>query len=119
MRIKNEDLTTSSVDLTSNITSDPVWLAHIANYSVQVTVSGTPNGSFKLQGSNDFGGKDASSSSITNWSDLSIEQVITASGSYMLSDANCGYKWVRLVWTNSTSGGGSEISSARFNVKGV
>lgn len=119
MRTKNENLTTSSVDLTSNITSDPLWLAHIVNYSVQFTITGTPNGTLKLQGSNDFGGKDSSSASITNWADLSIEQSITASGSYILQDKNCGYKWVRLVWTDSSSGGGSEISSVRFNVKGI
>jgi hypothetical protein len=119
MRVKNEDLTISSVDLQSNITSDPLWLSHIVNYSIQATVSGTPNGTFKLQGSNDFGGKDSSSAIIANWADLSIEQAVTAAGSYILQDKDCGYKWVRLVWTDSSSGASSEIEALRFNVKGV
>lgn len=119
MRIKNEDLTVSSTDLTANITSNAIWLAHIVNYSIQVTVTGSPNGTFKLQGSNDYGAKDSQNPNIANWADLSIDQAVTASGSYMLSDSDCGYRWVRLVWTDSSSAGGSEIGEVRFNVKGV
>lgn len=120
MRIENKQLTLDGTDLTSTVLSNPIWLAHIANYSVQITCTGTPNGTFKLQGSNDFGAKDnqPANASITNWADLSISQAVTASGSYMLEDADCGYRWVRLVWTDSSSGGGSAVSSARYNVKG-
>ena len=117
MRIKNGELGVSSNDLTSNITSDALWLAHIVNYSIQMTVDGTPNGTFKLQGSNDFGGKDADNPSIANWADLGIDVAVTSAGSYVLSDSDCGYRWVRLVWTDSSTG--ASTVEVRFNVKGV
>lgn len=119
MRIKNDELSLSSQDLTLDTISQPLWLAHIVNYSVQANLTGTPNGTLKLQGSNDFGGKDAQNPNIANWSDLGIEQVVTSAGSYILQDKDCGYRWVRLVWINTSSAGGSEMESARFNVKGV
>lgn len=122
MRIQNEDLTLDGTDMQSNIVSDPVWLAHIVNYSVQVVYTGTPNGTLKLQGSNDLGAKDGlqSTVSITNWSDISgASESVTAAGDVIFNIENAGYRWFRLVWTESSSGSPSTITSARFNVKGI
>ena len=122
MRIQNEDLTLSGTDMTSNITSDPIWLGHIAHFSIQVVFTGsTPNGTFKLQASNDKGANDyrIASASVTNWTDISgSSQGITAAGDHMWNVQNCGYRWVRVVWTDSSSTAGT-ITVARFNVKGV
>lgn len=115
MRIKNEDLALSSNSLAANITSEALWLSHIVNYSLQMNVTGGANGTFKLQGSNDFGSKDAKDPDISNWADLGIEIAISSDGSYILQDRDCGYKWVRLVWT----GTGAGTVSVRFMVKGV
>jgi hypothetical protein len=122
MRIQNESLTLSGTDMTDNITSSPVWLAHIAYYSIQLVFTGTPNGTLKLQVSNDNGmidSHDPSSASITNWTDLAdSSQVISASGDHMWNERAAGYRWVRVVWTDNTSGSPSTLTVARFNVKG-
>lgn len=122
MRIKNDDLTLSSTDMTTaTITSNPIWLGHIVNYSIQLVYTGTPNGAFKLQGSNDEGAKtnDIENVNITNWSDIPSTTVnVTSAGSNIYNITDAGYRWVRLVWTDSTSGA-STITSARYNVKGI
>jgi len=121
MRIQNEALTLDGTDMESTITSNAVWLAHIAHYSIQVVFTGSPNGTFKLQASNDVGAKDGgglSSPTITNWTDIpSSSLAVSASGSSLWTISNAGYRWVRVVWTNSASSTAA-ITSIRFNVKG-
>lgn len=123
MRIQNGNLALDGTDMQSNIESKPLWLAHIIHYSVQTVYTGTPNGTLKIQGSNDdgVGTNDPKKvdANIQNWTDLGVSDTITAAGSTMFNVENCGYKWVRLVWTDSSSGIGSTISSCRFNVKGA
>lgn len=121
MRIQNEDLVLSGTDMTSDITSDPVWLGHIMVLSVQTVYTGTPNGTLKLQGSNDLGSISGSKpiTGITNWTDLGVSDSVSAAGSTMFNVADTGYRWFRLVWEDSSSGNPSTITSARFNVKGV
>jgi len=121
MRIQNEDLTLSGTDMESNITSSPIWLGHIVNYSIQVVFTGSPNGAFKLQASNDKGANDfkIASASVTNWTDISSTSTnITTAGNLMYNIENAGYRWVRLVWTDSSSSTAA-ITVARYNVKGV
>jgi hypothetical protein len=120
MRIGNDDLVLSGTSMLTTITSSPVWLGHIAVYSIQLVFTGTPNGTFKLQASNDDGGQNVTSPTITNWTDIgSSSQAISAAGTHMYNVADCGYKWVRLVWSDSSSGNPSTLTVARFNVKGV
>ena len=121
MRIQNKALTLSGTDMESDITSDPIWLGHIANYSIQVVFTGSPDGTLKLQASNDFGARDGSLDqvSIDHWTDIiGSSQNITASGDHTWTVENAGYRWVRMVWTDSASSD-ADITSARFNVKGV
>lgn len=122
MRVQNEALTLNGTDMQSNIVSDPVWLGHIVNFSIQLVYTGAPNGSFKLQGSNDEGAKsnNIENVNITNWSDISSTTVnVTSAGSNIYNIENAGYRWVRLVWTDSTSGSPSTLTSSRYNVKGI
>ena len=121
MRIKNGDLSLDGTDMESNIISEPIWLAHIAYYSIQVVFTGSPDGSFKLQASNDEGKNDVETGqpNITNWTDIEgSTQAISSSGDHTYSVADPGYRWVRLVWTDSSSSSAT-ITSARFNVKGA
>lgn len=121
MRIKNEQLILSGTDMTSNITSDPIYLGHIANFAIQLVFTGTPNGTFKLQCSNDQGASanNIEYALISNWTDIDgSSQVISASGNHLWNVQNCGYRWVRVVWTDSSTGAAT-ITSAVANVKGV
>jgi hypothetical protein len=122
MRIGNDSLNIGT-NLAVNQTSDPVYLGHIANYSIQLVFTGTPGGNFKLQCSNDMGNPSASKESdrdfqIENWTDVADSaQTISAAGNHTWDVQNAGYRWVRVVWTQ-TSGSGT-LTSARFNVKGI
>jgi hypothetical protein len=125
MRIANDSLNISA-NLATDQQSDPIWLGHIANYSIQLVFTGTPDGVFKLQLSNDDGNPTASRESdrdyeVVNWTDIGgSSQIISAAGDLSYQVENAGYRWVRLVWEATSAGSGSpQITSARFNVKGV
>lgn len=123
MRIKNLDLLNGTTPtLSANFASDPIYLGHVGMYSIQATFSGTPDGSFKLQCSNDFADKESINVEsyapyIINWSDVgSSTQLITAAGDIMYNVENVGYAWVRLVWEFSASTG--TLETARVMTKG-
>lgn len=127
MRINNENLleldgTATDSDLSANIDLKPCWLGHICNYSIQLVFTGSPQGNFKLQMSNDPGKPNASSEAekyvgITNWTDIADSaQTISAAGDHAWQVENAGYTWVRVVWT--ATGGSGTLTSARANVKG-
>lgn len=123
MRIANDPLTLSGTDMSIGITSDPIWLGHIANYSIQIVFTGTPVGSFKLQMSNDDGRItqptiQTQDFGVINYTDIAdSNQAISAAGNHAYTVENAGYRWVRLVYT-PTSGSGT-ITVARFNIKGI
>jgi hypothetical protein len=99
-----------------------IWLGHICNFSIQLVFTGTPNGVFKLQCSNDpgmpDGGQTPQDKGVVNWTDvLNSSQAITAAGSHVYQVENVGYNFVRVVYTQSSSTG--SLTSARVNVKGV
>lgn len=124
MRIGNDDLTIST-NLGVNQVSEPIWLGHICNYSIQLVFTGTPDGIFKLQLSNDAGNPSAPNEldrdfKIVNWSDIGgSSQIISAAGDLAYQVENAGYRWVRLVWEASSAGTSPLLTSAKFNVKGV
>jgi hypothetical protein len=126
MRIGNDDITLSGTSMAVDITSDPIWLGHIANYSIQIVFTGTPDGVFKLQLSNDEGNPSAAKEAdrdfgIVNWTSIGgSSQIISAAGDLSYQVENAGYRWVRLVWEATSAGSGTPtITSCRFNVKGI
>lgn len=118
MRIFNDALTfTDDGDLAQSVTSDAKWLGHIANYSIQLIVSGgtAPTGSFTLEASNDATDNAAN---VSNWATVSSSSIgITDNGTVFWNVSDCGYKWVRVRYTRSSGSG--TISYARINGKGV
>jgi hypothetical protein len=109
-------------DMSASFASNPLWLGHICNYSIQLEFTGSPNGTFKLQMSNDPGQPSQQPlvefNYVKNWTDIKgSDQVITASGDHSWNVQDAGYRWVRFVWTRS-SGSGTLIN-AEFNIKGV
>lgn len=125
MRIANENLLLESgpVSLGANWTSRPIWLGHICNFSIQLVFTGSPQGTFTLQMSNDAGHIDAQSkavqsSGVVNWTTIAgSSQSILAAGDHSYQFENAGFQWVRVVWTFSSGTG--NLTSARANVKGV
>lgn len=121
MRIHSDNLTLSDTDMSNDITSDAIWLGHIANFAIQVKFSGAVvTGSFKLQGSVDEPDKsNPAGTTVSVWTDIvNSSQTITEAGDHMWSGENIGYTFIRLVWDNSNGTTGT-IDSARFMLKGV
>ena len=127
MRVNNEDLleindVRTELDMTTSFDLKPIWLGHIANYSIQLIFTGTPGGNFKLQASCDTGKPNAQSETekylnVVNWTDVTDSAfTISAAGNVMWDVQNTGYEWVKVVWTQ-TSGSGL-LTSARCKVKG-
>lgn len=97
-------LVLSSTDLSnSTVTSDPIPAYMVSKLSIQIVFTGSPTGTFKLQGSTDRGYGTPS-----NWTDLSnMSSAVTAAGDIMWTVE--GVKWVRMVYTK-TSGTGTITS---------
>jgi hypothetical protein len=106
MKFANEKII-SAADMSSSFSSNPILLDQIYGYSFQAIFTGSPNGTFKLQCSND----DVKlSSSVTVWSDIgSTSQAISASGDLTYNVTAAFYKWVRIVYTRSSGSGSCDI----------
>jgi hypothetical protein len=121
MRIAHCALLTAPITA-ANYTSEGYYIGHIVNYAAQITFTGTPTGSLKLQVSCDIGNPNApfphSDDSVINWVDLAGTTVaISAAGSVLLNIVDAGYSWVRVVYTHTS--GASQITVAQLNLKGI
>ena len=107
---------------TTVVTSTGIDLISGYAYSIQAYWTGgsAPVGTFKLQASNDPGdtGSGQGVSQPTHWTDVtSSSQAITGTpGSILYDVTECAYRWVRLVYTNTS---GTATLNATINVKGV
>ena len=125
MKIKTDDLVLSSTDLsTASISSDWVWVGSAVNFSVALTWTGTPAGTFKLQASNDAGNanspvESARGGGVTNAVDVTNKTAAGggAAGGALIEVQDCGFNWVRVVWTKSGSTG--TLTSARICIKSL
>ncbi len=120
MKSNTIQLTMSSTTMTSTnvLTSSPIPLDQLWGCAVQVAWTGTPTGNFKIQGSCDAPPNANQTSApasvvITNWSDVTSNVAAGgAAGSAILNLADIGYRWARLVYTNSGSSGLITVSQA-------
>lgn len=123
MRISNESLIDAAVTLDGDFASRPIYLGHIAQYAIQLVFSGTPDGTFSLECSNDRGNINAQSKAeqsegVVNWTTIAgSASVITAAGDITWNAENVGYLWVRVKFDFSASTG--SLDSAVANMKGV
>lgn len=127
MRIANDSLKVGGLEapfsMGSSFVSEGFFLGHIAYFSASAVFTGTPNGSLRLEVSNDKGVEDKnnggwSDAGISNWTvDTDSIFTITAAGDVTWNVQNCGYRWVRVRWTQSSSTG--SMTSLRVNAKGI
>lgn len=87
----------SAADASSTVTSTPVDLGDMVNYSCQVVFSsGTLNGTLKLTASNDN----------VNYTDVTgSSQVIASGASHVWNVVNATYRYSKVVWTPSSGTG--------------
>jgi hypothetical protein len=114
-----------STVMNTTINSKAMQLQNMLFYCFQIVFTGTPTGSFKLQGSADNSATMTAAGQAyapTNWTDIpSTTQAVTTAGSVLLRDPGyyAEYNFVRAVYID-TSGGMSTaiITSSTFNTKG-
>jgi hypothetical protein len=130
MRVSNIDLldidnVREEVDLADNAELQPIWLGHIINCGIQLVFTGTPDGEFQLQISNDPGdphnpSESESYADVTNWTDVvDSNATISAEGNVYYELQNAAAEWVRVVWTASSPGTDPVLTVARAKVKGL
>lgn len=116
--------------MNTTINSQAMQLKDMVSYAIQVFFTGTPTGSFKLQGSNDrvtqadqvVGANGVVTYTPVHWSDVvNSTFTVTAAGDCFWDFwAIPGYNFVRVVYTDGSSGDSTAIiTSAVFNAKGI
>lgn len=124
MRTSTKQIMTNVV-LNANRTSPVVPLKNIFMYSIAFIVTGTPNGSVKLQASNDPETNDTMPSNNpqptpTNFVDIANSTfALSSSGETMWNVQLVAYNWVRVVYTDSSGGTSTATVNCVTNIKGV
>lgn len=123
LALQGAEISKTAVDMGTAFELDPIWLGHAAHFSIQLEFTGTPSGTWKLQGSADKGTSTRGegfydlNNTLQTWTDLDCsEQAIAEAGDHMWTGTNIGYRWVRVVWT--PTGGSGSLTKAQFSTKG-
>ena len=125
-----QNIIPASTVMNANINSQALQLENMFGYSIQIVFTGTPTGTFKLQASADpvtranqtFGANGVVTYAPTNWTDIAnSSQAVSAAGNIMWNyNQLAGYNYVRVVYTDGSSGGSTAIITvAEFNGKGI
>ncbi len=106
---------------TSTVSSpQPQSLDQVFTYCIQIEWTGTPVGTFKLQGSCDTGfiTPTGAVTGVTNWTDLTgfSQAAGGASGTVQFVESQAAYRWVQIVYTASSSTG---TANAKISIKGI
>ncbi len=111
--------------MNTTLTSDPIPLPDIYALAIQAVYTATPTGTFKLQASCDpikdnlIPSATNGATKPTNWTDIGDSSAsISAAGNYMWNLTSIGYSWIRIVYTDASSGASSAHATVRINMKG-
>ena len=114
----------ASTVMNTTINSSPMQLMDSFIYSIQIVFTGTPTGAFKLQASDDPAAESVGTGNVaklpTHWTDVSNSSfTVAAAGNVMWTVDMPGYNWVRVVYTDASSGASTAIiTNAVYNAKG-
>jgi len=117
--VKIENKAIAAASLATNYTSEPLWVGHMGMYSIQLYITGTPLGTFKLQACNSKNDNQPNiiPSGTDLWSDIANTAITDPAGTTAFWNmADPGYQWVRFVWTDTGAVG--SITGGRFYAKG-
>lgn len=108
--------------MNTTITSDAFQLYQMFGFSIQVTFTGTPTGTFKLQASSDPVTQVSLNTvtPATHWTDVAnSSQAVSAAGNVLWNVSDVMYNWVRVVYTDGSAGASTAvITNLTFNGKG-
>lgn len=122
MRTFNEQIQTN-VTLNTSINGPYVPLKNIVLYTIAAIITGTPTGTIKIQASNDSETNDTqplSNNPPTHWVDIDNSTfMVNSSGETMWNVRDIGYNYVRVVYTDGSSGASTATMTVIFNGKGI
>src|SRR4051812_6788350 len=104
-------LTNAVMTGTTEVDSPTIPCDQLWGFAIQAVWTGTPNGTLKLQASCDAplltSQTSNGTSNVTNWTDIADSSVVIAgaAGNYMWNVTVAGYRFVRLVYVNTSSTG--------------
>lgn len=105
---KNE-LLLAAGDMSGNISTDPIDVRNLIVGSIQCEFTGSPNGTMKLQCSNDvaeFLKQPGTQPAPVNWTDITGSSIaVSAAGDIMYNLTSMGYDYLRVVYTASSGTG--------------
>lgn len=110
--------------MNTTITSPGFNVQQIYGVAIQAVFTGTPTGTFKLQGSADpatsynptFG---VGQNNPQNWVDIANSSYsVSSSGNYMWNVFDIMYNYIRLVYTDSSGGTSTAVLNVTINAKG-
>lgn len=103
--------------LDEDFASEPLQLCEMFGFFIQAVVAGTPTGTFKLQCSADPSLKGTTP---THWVDVEDSSTaVSQAGTVYWNVTDVFYNWVRLVYTDGSSGASTATLLGIFNAKGV
>lgn len=122
MRVFNKTIATV-VPLNANYNSPSVPLLQVYTYAIQAIITGTPTGTISLQASNDPVLNTISNSrpltEPTDWNTIANSTfTVTTSGTQFWNVNYTGYNYVRVIYTDSSSGSSTATMTIIFNGKG-
>lgn len=120
MRVYNKKIASAQV-LNADWQSQAQQLQQMSGYAIQVEINGTPTGAFKLQSSNDpYLNMLPADQQPTNWTDIANSSFsVSASGSVFWNVSSVYYNWVRVVFTDGSSGTSTATATGTLNAKGM
>jgi hypothetical protein len=120
MKQNNITLVSNTV-MNQNINSNPVVLNSVYGYSVQAVYTGTPTGTLKLQCSSDpVANANGIMTPPVNWNDIADSSYsVSSAGIYTWNVNGAFYNFMRLVYTDGSSGASTAVLNATVSVKGV
>lgn len=107
----NRSVLLNAIPATANLTGAAFEVLSAFGGSVQVIGTTGAAGTVQIQSSND-----ADTSTPTNWTNIA-GAVVTVAGAntYLIDGLTMQYEWIRAVWTNSGSAGGTVTANAKLN----
>ena len=105
-----------SFALNTSGNTPPVYVADATKASIFIQGSGTvAHGTFTVQASND---SPYISNTPQNWANLNVTMTITTPGNYIIPSFVCCYDWIRLSYTDLSSGTSDETTTVTFRLTG-
>lgn len=126
MKVQNTQMFPIPQALNASFEGPAMQLNQIYGYCVQAVISDTPNGTIFLQACNDANSGAANPMSSNpqanpiNWSTIPASTTAVSSDGILTWNYNGSfYNYVRLCYTDSSSGSSTATLTATINVKGV